>query len=171
MSDTFFPPASITPSFLKQHRVFLAGSIEMGKATEWQANFTFEVSEFIRERTSPPYLHRLASYSFYNPRRKDWDSEWKQGFAEPQFYQQVNWELDALDKATHIIMYLEPGTQSPISLLELGLQAKSGKLLVVCPEGFWRKGNVDVVCNRYGILQFNTLSLAASYLANQILKG
>jgi hypothetical protein len=41
-------------------------------------------------------------------------------------------------------MYLAPGTQSPVSLLELGLCARSGKLKVGCPEGFWRRGNVKV---------------------------
>ena len=42
---------------------------------------------------------------------------------------------------------------SPISLLEFGLHARSGKMVVFCPEGFWRKGNVDIVCERYGIPQ------------------
>lgn len=36
-------------------------------------------------------------------------------------------------------------------LLELGLFAKSGKLLVCCPEGYWRRGNVEVICARYQI--------------------
>jgi hypothetical protein len=31
------------------------------------------------------------------------------------------------------------------------LFARSGKLLVCCPEGFWRKGNVEIVCARYGV--------------------
>jgi hypothetical protein len=51
-------------------------------------------------------------------------------------------------------MYFDPNTLSPISLLELGLHAKSGKLIVCCPEGFYRKGNVDIVCQNFGI--FNT---------------
>jgi hypothetical protein len=35
--------------------------------------------------------------------------------------------------------------------LELGLFARSGKRVVGCPDGFWRKGNVEVVCDHYGI--------------------
>ena len=54
-------------------------------------------------------------------------------------------------------MYLDPKTKSPISLMELGLQAGSKKLLVVCPDGFWRKGNVEVVCSIYDIPLFNSL--------------
>jgi hypothetical protein len=29
--------------------------------------------------------------------------------------------------------------------------------MVVCPLGFWRKGNVDIVCEKYDIEQFVTL--------------
>ena len=48
-------------------------------------------------------------------------------------------------------MYFDPNTKSPVSLLELGLYAHTGKLRVCCPDGFWRKGNVDVICARFGI--------------------
>ena len=30
---------------------------------------------------------------------------------------------------------------------------QSGRLIVCCPDGFWRQGNVDIVCVRYGIPQ------------------
>jgi hypothetical protein len=69
----------------------------------------------------------------------------------------VEWELDMLDAADIVVMYLAAGTKSPISLLELGLYARSGKLKVCCPEGFWRRGNVEVVCRRYRVPLFATL--------------
>jgi hypothetical protein len=59
--------------------------------------------------------------------------------------------LNALDKADIIILYLLPDSKSPISLLELGLYANSGKLLVCCPNLFLRKGNVDIVCERFNV--------------------
>jgi hypothetical protein len=71
--------------------------------------------------------------------------------------EQVSWELDMLDAADVVVMYLAPGTKSPVSLLELGLWARSGKLKVCCPEGFWRRGNVEVVCQRHQIPLFDTL--------------
>ena len=40
---------------------------------------------------------------------------------------------------------------------ELGLYARSGKLKVCCPEGFWRRGNVEVVCRRYHVPLFSSL--------------
>lgn len=41
-------------------------------------------------------------------------------------------------------------------MMELGLFANSGKLMVCCEDGFWRKGNVDIVCKRKGIDQYKT---------------
>jgi hypothetical protein len=123
--------------------VFLAGSIEMGVAENWQ------------DRVGQ-YFHDLR-YDIFNPRREEWDSSWEQSFENPQFYQQVNWELNALESADLIIMYFDPSTKSPISLLELGLFARSGKLRVVCPDGFWRKGNVAITCNYYKIPLYDNL--------------
>ena len=71
--------------------------------------------------------------------------------------EQVGWELDMLDAADVVVMYFAPGTKSPVSLLELGLCARSGKLKVCCPEGFWRRGNVEMVCRRHRIPLFETL--------------
>ncbi|HET8687036.1 MAG TPA: nucleoside 2-deoxyribosyltransferase domain-containing protein, partial [Methanosarcina sp.] len=52
-----------------------------------------------------------------------------------------------------VIFYIDPNTQSPITLLELGLVADSPcqNAVVYCPDGFWRKGNVEMVCERFRI--------------------
>ena len=57
-----------------------------------------------------------------------------------------------------IVVYFDPKTKSPITLLEVGLHAASGKMLLCCPDGFWRKGNIEVVCDRYGIPLFHHFS-------------
>jgi hypothetical protein len=149
------PPHAIAERTLGHPTIFLAGSIEMGKAEDWQTkiaeDFTIDVT-------------------FFNPRREEWDSSWTQDVENPQFYQQVNWELNALEKSDLIFMYFAPGTQSPISLLELGLFAHTGKMIVCCPEGFWRKGNVDIVCDRYGIPVFSDMTAAKGELYNRWLK-
>ncbi len=132
--------------------IFLAGSIEMGKATDWQ-------TQVIVALDSP-------SLTMLNPRRPDWDATWQQHITNPVFKEQVLWELEGLERADVIVMYFDPHTQSPITLLELGLHAQSGKLIVCCPEGFWRKGNIDILCEKYSITQLpdlqtliNTLSI------------
>jgi hypothetical protein len=139
----YTPPMNTARRDRTKQYVFLAGSIEMGKAEDWQTS----MGEYFFDK----------GFGVLNPRRKDWDSSWKQEYENPQFYQQVNWELDSLEIADFILLYLVPDTMSPISLLELGIHAQSKKLYVVCPDGFWRKGNVDIVCGRYDIPLFNSL--------------
>ncbi len=117
--------------------LFLAGSIEMGRAEEWQRDVAARLA--------------ATDWILLNPRRGSWDTSWEQSLDHPEFRQQVEWELDALERAEAILMYFDSATKSPISLLELGLFARSGKMIVVCPKGFWRKGNVDIVCAKYGI--------------------
>lgn len=85
------------------------------------------------------------------------NSSWPQDADFAPFNEQVTWELDHIDAADIVLMYFDPTTKSPITLLELGILTTSPqKVLVCCPEGYWRKGNVDIVCQRYGISQVDT---------------
>ncbi|HEY1379899.1 MAG TPA: nucleoside 2-deoxyribosyltransferase domain-containing protein, partial [Gemmataceae bacterium] len=61
-------------------------------------------------------------------------------------------------RADRIALYFAPDTRAPVTLLEFGLFARSGKLAVCCPDGYWRKGNVEVVCARYGVPLVDTLA-------------
>lgn len=61
------------------------------------------------------------------------------------------------EAADVIAMYMGPQSQAPISLLELGLFARSGKMIVACPDGFWRRGNVQIVCKRFEVELVNSL--------------
>jgi len=131
--------------------VFLAGSIEMGAAEDWQT-------------VVPKHFEDKTNLVFYNPRRDDWDSSWKQTEFNPQFNYQVNWELDKLSKSDYIFMYFSPETKSPISLLELGMFAGKKNMIVCCPDRFWRKGNVDIVCSRFNLPLYTTLSEAIGRL-------
>lgn len=140
----------------KAAKIFLAGTIDMGNSHDWQAN---AVRYF-----KTVYITNIPIITIINPRRDNWDPTWKHNFSNPQFYQQVNWELDGMDKADIIIMNFLPESQSPITLLELGLYAGSGKLIVCCPDEFWRSGNVQIVCNNYNIPLFKDMQS----LLNQI---
>lgn len=138
--------------------VFLAGTIDMGEGEEWQKKL----------------MNELADYrvTFLNPRRDDFKVWEKQSIDNAYFAEQVNWELEGLEQAELVVIYLAPGSKSPISLLELGLCAskRRGKLVVCCPEGFYRKGNVDIVCEKYGIDQVNSLDLLISYIRTPLRK-
>ena len=123
--------------------VFLAGSIEMGKANLWQK----EVAKLIHAQNPQIVVA--------NPRRENWDISLKQSVDEPVFNDQVNWELDHLNRADMVVFYFQPGTQSPITLLELGRHLTrpdaARSTIVCCPHGFWRRGNIEVVMDRAGL--------------------
>ena len=55
---------------------------------------------------------------------------------------QIKWEQNHLDSADVIAMVLLDDSKSPISLLEMGLYAKSKKLIVFCTPEFYRYDNV-----------------------------
>lgn len=140
MATVIKPPYEIPANLTGKVSIFLAGSIEMGKAEDWQSELQNALID--------------EDVVLLSPRRDDWDSSWEQSITNPNFFEQVTWELNHIDKATWVVMYFDPNTKSPITLLELGiLTANPDKLLVCCPDGYWRKGNVDVVCQRYGIAQ------------------
>jgi hypothetical protein len=123
--------------------VFLAGSIENGTASQWQQELIAHLSKF--------------DVTILNPRRVHWDSNCATTIHNPVFVDQVNWELNGLTAANIIAMYFDPNTLSPITLLELGLfaamRSHQQKIILYCPDGYWRKGNVDIVCRRYGVNQ------------------
>jgi hypothetical protein len=148
MAQVLKPPA---PLDFDQGRpsVFLAGSIEMGQAEDWQARFADGLSR--------------ANITILNPRRDMWDATWTQRSDNPQFRAQVEWELAAQERATLIAMYFEPATKSPVTLLELGLFARSGRIVVCCPDGYWRKGNVEIVCARYAVPVVESLDALIAY--------
>jgi hypothetical protein len=136
MARILKPPMSITLADGEQS-VFLAGSIELGVAEDWQAAFERSLADM--------------QIAIMNPRRDGWDATWEQSIDNPVFRGQVEWELDGLERASVVPMYFAPDTRAPITLLELGLLAGSGKLVVCCPSGYWRRGNVEVVCARYRV--------------------
>lgn len=116
---------------------FLAGSIEMDTARNWQKEMESDILSISKPNTI-----------VFNPRRDNWDSSWKQTIDDPNFNEQVNWELDALEMSETIIVYFDENTKSPITLLEVGLFAKSGRLLICCPKKFWRRGNIEILAHR-----------------------
>ena len=146
------PPSPL--SDLVHPVVFLAGSIESGQASPWQGEVEAAVAD--------------VEGALLNPRRDRWDPAWTASAESPQFRAQVEWELRGLELADVILMYFDPATRSPITLLELGLYATSGRLLLCCPAGFWRKGNVDIVCRRYGIERADSLPEQIACLRQKI---
>ncbi|KAF2440865.1 hypothetical protein P171DRAFT_418955 [Karstenula rhodostoma CBS 690.94] len=117
--------------------VFAAGSIEMGYAIQWQKLLANHLCDM--------------PISICNPRRGEWDSKITQQAKNSPFREQVEWELAALTASTVICFFFDHATMSPVSLMELGLWAHSGKVVVCCNQEYWKGGNVHLVCERYGV--------------------
>lgn len=132
----------------RQKRLFLAGSIEQGTAELWQ-------DEIARKLEGKDVV-------VLNPRRDDWNPDWVQSLDNPNFVEQLDWEISELDAASYVAFYFQPGTKSPISIGEfyyllprvaMGLV----HVAVCCPEGFWRKGNIDFMAKKFGVPAFDGL--------------
>lgn len=133
MAQTFFPPSPVRAD---KPSVILYGSIERG-TTDWRVDLASSLS-------SMPII-------ILNPDRKDWDSTWVEDIVCAKFKEQVEWEMDHAKLADVIAFHFGPSTDAPVTLLELGMYAASGKVVVHCDPGYRRKGNVQIVCERYGI--------------------
>jgi hypothetical protein len=142
----FLAPEKVKKS-ANELTIFLAGSIEMGKAEDWQTKVTKMLTK------------EFDNIIIVNPRRKDWDSSWEQTIKNKQFNEQVTWELSNIEASDIMLVYFDAKTQSPITLAELGYACAKfpSKVVVCCPEGFFRKGNVDIMCHRYGVKQIESL--------------
>lgn len=123
-------------------KVFLGGTIDNGKSIDWQKTL-------IGELNSCDTVHPII---VYNPRREDWPDSNDNNEIEKQ----INWELYHLERADLIVMNILGSSKSPISLMELGLFARTGKLIVFCNPNFYRYDNVRIVCRAYNIPLYNT---------------
>jgi len=135
--------------------IFLAGTIDDGNSENWQDRAV----NFLKDRITQDTIA-------VNPRRDFWDSN----LQESELRTQINWELDNIQRAHVVFLYLHPGSKSPISLLEMGLlvgQSSTGmalnKLVVCCPPGYWRKTNVEVVCERNNVPFFENFEEGLSF--------
>lgn len=150
MNKNIKSPQLYTPP-RNQPSIFLAGSIEMGQAENWQDDLVHQFHEF--------------NVAFYNPRRDDWDSSWQQTSTDVQFNEQVTWELIHIDKSDLCVFYFDHKTVSPITLMELGYAGGVGKSSVVyCPKAYFREGNVKIFCDRYTIPVFSDKEKFMEYL-------
>lgn len=140
--------------------VFLAGSIDNGASTYWY--------DSIKEQLDTLPIN--YDIDLLNPRREKWDATLSSISKEESFVQQVSWELNALEKCDLVIFNILGESLSPISLLEFGLMTgkRPNSVIMLCHDNFWRKGNVDVVCNRYNIQQVSTINELCEQIVNYL---
>lgn len=126
--------------------IFLAGSIDMGGAEDWQA-------EMIEE------LQGDVDFIF-NPRRPNWDNSWGTGADDPNLNIQVHWELEAIENSDVVAFYFSKDSKAPITFMELGFAGSNREdVIVFCPDGFYRQGNVEIFCQKYKVPFFRDKEL------------
>lgn len=153
-----FKPPHYPVIDLSTPSVFLAGSIEMGKAVDWQSYVTSALD---------PYQVQV-----FNPRRDDWDSSWTQSIDNKQFVDQVNWEQMYLTISKYVLFNFCKDTYSPISLLELGqrISIDQESIILCCDPQFWRRGNIDVIARNYRVEVLDNLDEAIDLLITRLEK-
>ena len=145
-------PKSIDP---RETVVFLAGSIDEGRAEKWQDEAIASLSDL--------------DVVVLNPRRDHWNAGLRQDIDEPEFVDQVDWELDGIERADVVLFHFSPAGPAPITLLELGKATALRKRIVIsCPEGYWRRGNVQVVARRAGTQVHDSLAEAMTSLRKML---
>lgn len=134
--------------------IFLAGSIDMGEAIDWQKDFCRDFESY--------------DIDILNPRREVWDKNWVQSNENKLFREQVEWELQGLEAASMVVMYFAPNSTAPVSLIEFGLYARSKKLVVFCAPDFWKKGNIEIVCQQYNVPYFTEENNLIDYIKSRL---
>ena len=166
--QVIYPTNKIPANEDQSTKLFLAGSIEQGKAEEWQSRMIEDLKSFTSDVNIESKNTVKKKLTIFNPRRPDWNPNLPQEALNEVLRNQITWELDHLEMSDVICLYLDPKTTSPISLLELGLHMRSRKLLVCCPPGFYRKANIDITCQKYGVDVLNDYSTLFSTLCGAL---
>ena len=118
-------------------KVFLAGAIDMGSAVDWQSLVIDQLSG-------------QDNLVLVNPRRPN--------FTPDTLDEQIHWELNALEKVDAVFMWFPKDAAAPISFLETGLYLRSGKIIIGSEMGFYRRRNLEITCERYGIHLWDSLA-------------
>lgn len=115
--------------------IFLAGAIDMGAAVQWQG----EVEKLL------PYNNLIL----LNPRRAE--------FTPDTIDEQVLWELDMMTKADVVMMWFPKDSKAPVAMFEAGLWCQSGKLVIGAEQGFYRRRNLELYAQWFGLQLEETL--------------
>ena len=168
MTKIIKPPLRVQVKKPYSVEVFLAGTIDMGNSIDWQTAVGNEL------------LQLEMVENVFNPRRDDWDSSWVQEKSNLQFFEQVSWELDHISRSNVIYFFFGTESKSPITMLELGkvlgslstytflTQNEKPAVVVCCEDGFYRKGNIDIICDRAGVQVFGNYESSIAELKKQI---
>lgn len=124
--------------------LFLAGSIDLELEGNWRGEVCDELGTHL---------------NYFDPTHENHAKLDRLGWKK-----HIEWELEAMEMADYILLNFLPNATSPISLVELGLNSLSKKLIVSCPKEFYQSQYIHVFCSHYSIPVFEGLDLALKYI-------
>ncbi len=138
-SDTNLPPQANSKKL-----VFLAGSMCIDKEDNWRKNV---IKNYAND------------FDFIDPTNENHNL-----LNDSLMKKHINWELEGLELSDIIFMNLLPESKSPISMVELGLYARSNKLIICCPENFYQYRYINALAKKYNVTLFSELDKGIQYL-------
>ncbi|SEC82566.1 Nucleoside 2-deoxyribosyltransferase like [Tenacibaculum sp. MAR_2009_124] len=127
--------------------VFLAGSLSIDKIDNWRNTLVNSYS---------------TNFDFIDPTNDNYVL-----LNTSQMEKHINWELEGLELSDIIFMNLLPESKSPISMVELGLYAKSNKLIICCPEIFYQYRYIKTIAKKYNAALFTELEKGIQHLKKE----
>lgn len=119
MSQIIHAPSEEPSRWVKS--VFLAGATSKVDTSDWGQVLSSALSKLL--------------ITIYTPFHPDWDSSWYEDIECRSFREQTLWELEKQAKGDFVVVYFQPATQAPVSLLEFGFSAQCHvKVIAVCPN-------------------------------------
>ena len=124
--------------------IFLAGSMDFNSESNWRKRV---INEFNKD------------YNFFDPTITNHDT-----LTNSQMEKHIQWELAALELSDKVLLNFLSVSESPISLIELGMYVKTTKLIVVCPDKFYKSRYIKTLCATYATPFFTDVECALEYL-------
>ncbi|QBZ65005.1 hypothetical protein PoMZ_06708 [Pyricularia oryzae] len=141
-----------------QRIVYLAGSTPGSGSADW------------REALVGSLAHLPVTW--VDPSRPEWDESWREDYDHEPFREHVKWELDMKRRADLVVVHLAASSRPSDGLLELGEMAGARRRCkVVCENGYQKRGDVVMLCQRHEIAVFGSVGELARDLAERDLKG
>lgn len=125
--------------------IFLSGSIARGvRRGDWRR----EIARGLKDLRG----------TLIDPTRKDWTARWDTSESSEPFRSQTLWEHGLMARADRIVCHFGAGTGAAISLLEFGLNARSGRIDAIVPEGYCYSGSVRIAAAETGVRVFDDVA-------------
>ncbi len=146
------PPTLFFPT--KGPKIFLAGSVNNGKAVDWQTRaITYMETQWTENNAV-----------VYNPRRPDGE------FLPENEVEQATWTISMLNAVDYIILHLAGDSGSPISTFELGLFVNDKRLHLSIDDSYVRKEIIEIHYDFFGVGQIHdTLEDSIDAIESKIL--